>query len=233
MAPCPCCDAPLRLNRGKNAPADPNHTWGRRILASLPEFQSQKSVVEQAILDRGHIVIYSPICHPEVKAGRPCAPPILAPDNPPLPYPRRSPAQELSKQRLLSPPATAAPTALRLLTAPIHRFTWGTCKAYWRRRTDRKARSMRANLDLVLSETVVTRNTILKYSRRARTYANVYRAMRDGDTDATQAAGGLAVVKALYEKQARKRRCHRSAYDQDRQYCEQQAARCALSQPVT
>jgi len=69
MAPCPCCDAPLRLNRGKNAPADPNHTWGRRILASLPEFQSQKSVVEQAILDRGHIVIYSPIWQSRVRGN--------------------------------------------------------------------------------------------------------------------------------------------------------------------
>jgi len=56
--------------------------------------------------------------------------------------------------------------------------------------------------------------------------------MRDS---ATQAAGDLTVVKAVYEKQARKHRCHRSAHDQDRQYCEQQASlvtRRALSQPV-
>lgn len=80
---------------------------------------------------------------------------------------------------------------------------------------------MRANLDLVLSESVLSRDVIFKNARRARTYQSVYRATRDNDSASVEAAGGLEFVKALYEKQARKRRCHRSAHDQDRRFCEQ------------
>ena len=66
LAPCPCCDADLRLSKSTKAPDNPDHTWARKNLRNLPEFANQKSVLEQAVLDRGHIVIYSPICHPEV-----------------------------------------------------------------------------------------------------------------------------------------------------------------------
>jgi len=60
----------------------------------------------------------------------------------------------------------------------------------------------------------------------------VYAAVRDAESGSDVAAGGLSVIKSLYEKQARLRRCHRSAGDFDRAFCEQRLSqRDSIAQP--
>ena len=65
---CVCCNKALQLTRSKNAPESAEHTWARKIIAAWPEVASQKSTLEETVLQRGHIIIYSPICHPEASA---------------------------------------------------------------------------------------------------------------------------------------------------------------------